>query len=140
MVDDITITFKLPSRDPNSSWSARFDVIPATLSGRLAELSAAPQLAEVALLGASARPITGATLDDVFHDGSKGWMEFYRRFPGSRGYLALSPIAFSDDESQALIYFERHCGGLCGEGELAWLWRDRPGHWQVLRLLRFWVS
>jgi len=39
-----------------------------------------------------------------------------------------------------MVYYEYHCGGRCGAGELAWLRRDQAGRWRVQKLLNFWMS
>ena len=45
-------------------------------------------------------------------------------------FLTFSPIALSSDAREALLYFEYHCGVLCGYGDVAWLSRSEDGQWR----------
>lgn len=42
------------------------------------------------------------------------WDGFYKRHPGSGGYIVLSAVGFNRDKTQAVVYTGRHCGSLCG--------------------------
>ena len=42
----------------------------------------------------------------------------------SRGWLAFSDVLLTGNRLDALVYYEAHCGGLCGETGYAWLHRD----------------
>lgn len=50
---------------------------------------------------------------------------------GGTVVYALSPVAFSADSTDALVYVERHCGALCGNGRAVWLVRASDGRWTV---------
>ena len=67
------------------------------------------------------------------------WRRFAKRFPGARAWVALGPIQFRADSSGALVYYEVHCGGLCGEGvELTLL--KKAESWIIADRRRLWVS
>lgn len=70
----------------------------------------------------------------------RGWDDFYRTFPGSRGLLEFTAPAFSPDGSHALIYVSHSCGGLCGTGFLIYLSRGSDGHWQMTKRSMLWIS
>ena len=48
--------------------------------------------------------------------GPGGWADFYKRFPGSGGYVEMSAVGFNSDKTLALLYAGHSCGGLCGGG------------------------
>jgi hypothetical protein len=67
------------------------------------------------------------------------WRRFAKRFPGARAWVALGPIQFRADSSTAFVYYEVHCGGLCGEGVELTLVRNAES-WIVADRRRLWVS
>ena len=70
---------------------------------------------------------------------SPSWEEFRRRFPGSRIAITLSNVAFNDERTTAMIYWDYICGGLCGEGLLTQL--DLvDGRWMIQKTLLLWIS
>jgi hypothetical protein len=119
----------------------RQDSIPAPLIERLMAASVRRTPTAALPLPRPLHVLTKAEFAEIFRGGpGVGWEEFYRRFPVARLYFALSPVVLSADGAQALVYFERHCGGLCGEGTLVWLRRVPGGAWAVRRTRTFWVS
>jgi hypothetical protein len=74
------------------------------------------------------KPITGLPSD-----------EFYRQFPDSGGYIALSRIGFNANSDQALAYMQHVCGGLCGSGHYLLLAKNKGG-WVVQKKFMAWVS
>jgi hypothetical protein len=59
---------------------------------------------------------------------------------GGAGVLAITPVAFTDDSAQALVYYEVWCGDLCGGGYELWLVRESDGHWELRQEMAHWVS
>ena len=58
-----------------------------------------------------------ATFDKPIPNGvSDGWSGFYRKYPGSGGYLQVSAVGFDSARTRAMVYMAHHCGGLCGGG------------------------
>jgi len=53
--------------------------------------------------------------------------------------LALSPIAFGPDSTQALAYVEVHCGGVCGGADIVYLRKTLAG-WVVAATFPIWRS
>lgn len=87
------------------------------------------------------RQLSVAELREIFRAGpGEGWVEFARRFPGARRYAAFSPVAYAADGRSALVYYEYHCGGLCGAGHLVFLERQADDRWRVTVALQTWVS
>jgi hypothetical protein len=60
------------------------------------------------------------------------WQAFYRRFPGSSGYIELSRVGFSRDGNTAMILIEYGCGALCG-GTIYAVLERRSGKWHITR-------
>jgi len=74
------------------------------------------------------KPITGDPSD-----------EFYRQFPDSGGYIALSRVGLNASGDQALAYMQHVCGGLCGTGHYILLLK-KNGKWGVQEKFRAWIS
>ena len=85
--------------------------------------------------------LTPGELGAIFQFGvGRGWDEFFRRYPQAKGYSSWSRISYGNDGRQALLYYEYHCGGLCGRGDLVLLARDDDDKWHVRQVLNFWIS
>jgi hypothetical protein len=141
LVQDSTAVFRLPGSNALASWRMRFDSLPAELPPRL-DAASRKRLPSAALaIPRPMRTLSLAALREIFAGGpGEGWRVFYERFPRQRRYIGLSPVVFSDGGQSALLYFEMHCGGLCGEGDAVWLTRSKEGRWSVRKVLMFWVS
>jgi hypothetical protein len=140
LLADSTLAFHV-SRDAVPSWRAEFDSIPAALSTLLETISAAKRSSTVLPLPRPVRILTSAELDEIFETrGRDGWDEFYRRYPRQRSYLRFTPVAFSADTLDALVYYEQYCGSLCGEGTAVWLRRQSTGRWRVQKSVNFWIA
>jgi len=61
--------------------------------------------------------ITDLDLKAIFHGnwGDLEWINYYRRFPDSRGFVMLSRIGFNTQHTQALLYVGSRCGPGCGD-------------------------
>jgi ankyrin repeat protein len=68
-----------------------------------------------------------------------GWDRFYKHYPKAKGYMSVSLPVFDRDHSQALIYVEFGCGGLCGTGNLFLLRKTETG-WMVVKEVGLWIS
>ncbi|HEU0180378.1 MAG TPA: hypothetical protein VFV58_39580 [Blastocatellia bacterium] len=68
-----------------------------------------------------------------------GWNEFYKKYPGSSGYITFSRVGFNSDETKALIYRQTNCGGLCGYGGYILLSKDN-GAWKEIGSYGCWES
>ncbi len=140
LVSDSTLTICVP-RGGAASWRAQLDSIPSGLPAALETISSAKRSSASLPLPRPVRILTEATLRELFAGGPRrGWEEFARRYPGQRRYSAFSPVAFSSDGGEALVYYEYHCGGRCGAGIVVWLTRRRDGRWGVRKLVGLWVS
>lgn len=67
------------------------------------------------------------------------WDSFYRKYPNSPGYISLSRVGFSPDMTQAVVYMEYTCGGLCADGSYAILYQEN-GEWKEVKRIHFWAS
>lgn len=67
------------------------------------------------------------------------WDEFYRQFPDSGGYIALSRVGLNSRGDQAFVYRRHMCGGLCGSGHYLALVK-KNGEWAVQKKFMSWIS
>lgn len=74
--------------------------------------------------------LTSEKLETIIKRG--WWDEFYKRYPGSGGYLELSAVGFNRDKTIAVVYMGRHCGGECGFGTFYELQKIK-GKWEPLK-------
>jgi hypothetical protein len=65
--------------------------------------------------------------------------EFETRFPNNLGFFVVSRVGLNLNKTEALLYFERFCGGLCGGGKYVLL-RKVDGVWHVVDHRSTWVS
>lgn len=61
------------------------------------------------------------------------------RFPNNLGYFVVSHIGLNLNKTEALLYVDHFCGGLCGGGEYV-LMRKMDGVWLVADQRGTWVS
>ena len=140
LLGDSTLSFRVP-RGAVASWRIRFDSIPSSLPQTLEAVSRTKRPSSSLPLPRPARIVTHATLREIFVAGRRdAWDEFYRRYPRQREYLRFTPVAFSADSLDALVYYEYHCGLECGGGDAVWLSRRGGGGWRVQKVIGFWVS
>lgn len=81
--------------------------------------------------------ITDADLRTIFHGhwGELEWVEFYRRFPASSGFIMLSRVGFNTEHTQALLYIGSRSGP--GYGEVHFLFLEKAnGTWSIRKQLR----
>lgn len=84
------------------------------------------------------QPIDAAALDKILA-GDDWWDDFYSRYPGTAGFVAVSLPVLSEDRQQALIYVAHSCDGLCGAGNLFVLQRTAGG-WRIIADEMMWIS
>jgi hypothetical protein len=77
---------------------------------------------------------SGATPRGVRNDAF--WQQWQRLFPGSAGYVILSPASIADDGATAVVHVRIACGSVCGETELRSLRRGANGNWRTINRLR----
>jgi hypothetical protein len=65
--------------------------------------------------------------------------EFYKQFPDSGGYIALSRAGLNSNGNHALVFMQHICGGLCGSGHYIPLVKNDQG-WVVQKHFRAWVA
>lgn len=76
----------------------------------------------------------GSILKDI-----SSWIDYYKRYPGAQGYLALSRVGFSSDGRQALLYATNRCGGMCATG--SYIVMEKHGSaWKVVKEVFMWMS
>ncbi len=67
------------------------------------------------------------------------WQLFYERFPKTAGFASLSAIGYGNAGSEAIVYVQHSCGGLCGNGSMVRLKRQGD-RWRVVSIQELWVS
>ena len=65
--------------------------------------------------------------------------DFEARFPNNFGYFVVSHVGLNLRKTEALLYVDHFCGGLCGGGEYV-LMRRTGGVWHVIDRRSTWVS
>jgi len=76
----------------------------------------------------------------IFKKGvGAGWEAFYNKYPRSSGCWDFSPVGYSTNGTEALVYLGHHCGGLCGTGHLVLLAKEKD-HWVVRNRVMLWIS
>ena len=65
--------------------------------------------------------------------------DFQARFPNNLGYFVVSRVGLNLNKTEALLYVDHFCGGLCGRGEYV-LMRKVNGVWHVVDSHGTWVS
>lgn len=140
LVAESTLAFRAPSGGI-PAWRAQFDSLPAGLPAALESASAFRQSSDQLPLPRPIRVVTRRELREIFAAGiDAGWKELARRYPRQRQYIQFSPAVFTSGYTDALVYYEYHCGGLCGGGEIVWLQPAGDGRWRVRKILQRWVS
>jgi hypothetical protein len=73
----------------------------------------------------------------IFHGkwGELEWINYYRKYPDSDGFLMLSRIGFNTERTQALLYLGSRCGPGCGEINFLLLEKTN-GSWSTKKELR----
>ncbi len=65
--------------------------------------------------------------------------DFEAKFPNNLGYFIVSPVGLNLNKSEALLYVDHFCSGLCGGGTYV-LMRKTNGVWHVVDQYGTWVS
>jgi hypothetical protein len=65
--------------------------------------------------------------------------DFGARFPNNLGYFVVSHVGLNLNKTEALVYVDHFCGGLCGSGGY-FLMRKVGGEWHVVDQHNTWVS
>ena len=65
--------------------------------------------------------------------------EFEARFPNNFGFFVVSHVGLNLGKTEALLYVNHFCGGLCGSGDYV-LMRKVNGVWHIVDRYRTWVS
>ncbi len=130
-------------RGSSREWLKEFNDVPSELRRAASQ----PSPTESRRFDASLFP-TGTTLvpaakvQNLFRNAGveEDWSAFRTQFK-VQGWLTFSAALFTDDQLNALAYYESRCGGLCGEGGYVWLRRDTAGSpWQIVKKIISWMS
>jgi hypothetical protein len=138
VVEDSSLLFRY---SPNDHRPARHANVPDELLMQLNAVSVTKNALGGLGTPTSWRPVPIAQIRSLFHTNPEiGWANFHARYPGAQGWLGVTPIVVNSEGNQAVVYYEWHCGSLCGQGQLALLARDERGRWRVRYLLGYWIS
>jgi hypothetical protein len=73
--------------------------------------------------------------------GRADWPSFRARFDGAHMWFGFSRALLGVDGRNAVVFYERQCDGLCGEGEWVWFQRTSPSDpWRVMKEVWRWIS
>lgn len=140
LVAESTLVFRAPVGGV-PAWRTQFDSLPAGLPAALESAGSFRQSSDQLPLPRPTRIVTRRELREIFSVGiDGGWKEFARRYPRQRNYLQFSAVVLTAGYTDALVYYEYHCGGLCGGGEIVWLAPAGNGRWRVRKMIQRWVS
>jgi hypothetical protein len=135
-----TLRFTVPT-NTLAKWRQEFDSIPSDLPAKLELASQGQQPGTALPLLRPVRVLPHSEILEIFSRGAgSGWVEFSRRYPRQRQYLSLTPVVFTSDSLDALVYYEYGCGPLCGGGDAVWLKRDKAHRWTIRKIIGFWIS
>jgi hypothetical protein len=131
----------------NADWQGVFRDAPQTLRTQLEAAAAnGPVALDPQALPVGTQLVPRADIDRLFREAPRGpgleygWRPFRERW-GVVGWQALSRPVITDDGRDALVYYENHCGAICGEGAMAWLHRDSAADpWAIKQVRPFWTS
>jgi hypothetical protein len=87
----------------------------------------------------SYRVVSQEDLAKAFTKDRGGWESFYKEYPRTTGIVHLSAVGYNTGETEALVYVDNNCGGLCGGGYLVFL-ANQNGHWEVKHHSQVWLS
>jgi len=65
--------------------------------------------------------------------------DFEKRFPNNFGFFVVSHVGLNLSKTEALLYIDHFCGGLCGGGDYV-LMRKVNGVWHIVDRHDTWVS
>lgn len=130
-------------RVSSSEWARQFDEVPSELrrAARQPSPTASHRLG-ASLLPRGTRLVSAAAVEANFRGSGidDKWSAFRLQF-SAQGWLAFSDGLLADDQLNALVYFESHCGGLCGEGGYVWLRRDTASSpWRIAKMMVSWMA
>lgn len=72
-------------------------------------------------------------------NGNEFWTIFRREYPECEGYVEFSPIGFSSNRNQAVVYYGRVTSNLGAKGELL-LAEFQKGKWVIVDSFLLWIS
>jgi hypothetical protein len=78
-------------------------------------------------------------IEQIFKIRPGAWEEFFRQFHDSTGFIELSRAGFNSGGTQAIVYAQHLCGGLCGTGHHLLLVKKNK-EWIVKKAVMAWVS
>jgi hypothetical protein len=133
---DSTLVLPRTNNATDSDWIREYEAVPADLRARLGTLGRIAIACD--RIGLPRRIV--CSVAPVSRGVDSGGPQLGGLSTRERRLLGLSQVAFSADSSQALVYYEYVCGGLCGEGTALWLVRTSSGEWQVKQRVNFWIA
>ena len=90
-----------------------------------------------------ATTIAGSVVDELssqYTDPFEFWDALFRINPSTSALVELSPVAFSEQATEALAYCGYTLSPVGGEGSLVWLRRTEAGTWVAVAWHRVWIS
>lgn len=94
------------------------------------ERNVAPESLQFAMIPGVENWMSEEEFRTLVIDTPTGWKDFFRQYPGSGGLISFSRPGYSEDGTQALVYFSIACP-LCGRGEYLLLSKI-SGRWKIV--------
>ena len=133
------------NKEGENSWQKSLDGLPQKLvklsAKTIADFKSRSRLCRTldATFNASVTLLSKQERRAIFasKDTRKDWAGFYKKFPGSSGYIIVSSIGFNEDRSQALVDLTNKCGDKCGAEQFVLLTKVNGG-WRVSAKHKLW--
>jgi hypothetical protein len=126
-----------------ADWLKQFDEVPHALTRAASQPSPKEsRRLEASMFPTGTRLVSATTVEAAFRGSGieEKWSAFRGQF-GAQGWVAFSEALATDDQLNALVYYEARCGGMCGEGGYAWLHRGTTNSpWRVAKKIISWMS
>ena len=126
-------------RGSSSGWLRQFSEVPSELRRAARQPSPTkPHRLDASLFPPGTRLVSAESVEAIFagsgiQESGENWSAFGRQFR-AKGWLSFSVGLVSDDQLDALVYYQVQCGGLCGEGGYVWLRRDAVSSpWRIAK-------
>ena len=143
VVTDTAVAMPTLQVSSTTEWARQLEEVPSELQRAARQPSpTASHRLDASLFPTGTRLVSAAAVEASF--GGSGiddkWSTFRSEF-SAQGWLSFSDCLLADDQLNALVYFEAHCGGLCGEGGYVWLRRDTASSpWRIAKMMVSWMA
>ncbi len=114
-------------------------IAPSTLTNFVQANSITRNFATDASFGPGVLLVHTGEIDQILSQNQNGWDAYYKAHPKSVGCAVVSRVGFSDDQTEAILYYEIQSHRLAGVGYYILL-RIENGRWTDVSSFTDWVS